>query len=72
MQLAMVSQIVDGSCCSFPQQGLEFREGHLDGVEVGAVGRQEQQPCPRRLDGLADTADLVRWKVVHHHHITGP
>ena len=28
---------------------LEFREGHLDGIEIGAVSRQEQEPATALL-----------------------
>ncbi len=24
-----------GACCGFPDQRLEFRKGHLDGVQIG-------------------------------------
>ncbi|WP_165419192.1 hypothetical protein [Rhizobium leguminosarum] len=26
---------IEASCCSFAQQGFEFRKGHVDGIEVG-------------------------------------
>ena len=31
---------VKGSGADASQVGLEFREGHLDGIEIGAVSRQ--------------------------------
>lgn len=34
---------VDGSGLELPQQLLELGESHLDRVEIGAVGRQEQE-----------------------------
>jgi len=33
---------VDGSGLGLPQQFFEFGECHLDRIEIGAVGRQEQ------------------------------
>lgn len=34
----------------FSQQRLEFGEGHLDRVEIGRIGRQEQEPSTTRFD----------------------
>ncbi len=34
------------------QMGFEFCEGHLDRIEVGAVGRQEEDPCALGPYGL--------------------
>jgi hypothetical protein len=32
--------------------GFEFGEGHLDGIEIGAVGRSEEEPrAPLLEDG---------------------
>jgi hypothetical protein len=36
---------VDGSGLSLAQQFLEFGKGHLDRIEIRAVGRQKQQSC---------------------------
>ena len=33
-----------GSGRSLSDQGLELLEGHLDRIEVGTEGRQEQEP----------------------------
>lgn len=33
-----------GSGAGSPQMGFEFGEGHLDGIEIGAVGRREEEP----------------------------
>ncbi len=33
---------VDATLVGLAQQGLEFGEHHLDGIEIGAVGRQEE------------------------------
>ena len=26
------------------EMGFQFREGHLDGIKIGAIGRQEEEP----------------------------
>src|SRR6056297_2408258 len=41
-----------GSGCSLSDQSLELREGHLDRVEVGTIGRQEQEPRADIAHGL--------------------
>ncbi len=40
------------------QERLEFREGLLEWIEVGAVGRQEAQLCAGRLDQGLDARAL--------------
>ena len=37
---------VDGSGLGFPQQFFEFGEGHLDGIEIGAVGGRNRRHAP--------------------------
>jgi hypothetical protein len=49
-----------GSGRGVAQQGLELGEGKLDRVEVGALGRQVEEPRTRCVDGLAHAGDLVR------------
>jgi hypothetical protein len=39
---------VDGSLGGLSQQRLEFREGHLDRVEIRTVGREIKQRCARQ------------------------
>jgi hypothetical protein len=41
-----VPEGVDGSGLGLPQHFLEFGEGHLDRIEIGAVGRQERRRAP--------------------------
>jgi hypothetical protein len=60
---------VDGAPRGGAQQGLELGEDLLDRVEIRTVGRQVDEACALRLDGLAHTGDLVRLEVVHHHDI---
>src|SRR6188508_1386070 len=38
-----VPEGIDSSGLSLPQQLFEFGEGHLDRIEIRAVGRQEQE-----------------------------
>ena len=38
-----IPERVDGSGFGLPQEFLEFGEGHLDRIEIRAVGRQEQK-----------------------------
>ena len=44
---------------------LEFGESLLDGIEVGAVGRQINQLGSDALDRLADPGHLVAGQIVH-------
>lgn len=37
-------ELVDGSCSNPPEVGLEFSESHFDWIQVGAIGRQEEEP----------------------------
>ena len=40
-------ELIDGARRGFAEQRLQFGEGVLDRVEVGRVGREEQQPARR-------------------------
>lgn len=51
--------------CSLAKQGLELRERLLDGIEVGAVGRQKAQLGTRSLDRGTDLWPLVDAQIVH-------
>ena len=46
------------------QQAFKFREHLFDGVQIGRVGRQEEQPDACRLEHLADTAALMAAEIV--------
>ncbi len=67
-----VPDVSDGSFIGLSQQGLELGEHHLDRVQVGAVGRQEQEVCAGSADGAANIDALVATKVVEDHDIAGP
>jgi hypothetical protein len=45
--------------------GFKLCEGHFDGIEVGAIGWQEQDPGAPCLDGLLGGLALVGWQIVH-------
>jgi len=64
-----VPEVVDGAGGGLGEEGLELGEGHLDGVEVGAVGRQEAQLGAGGLDGAAHRDGLVGRQVVHNHDV---
>ena len=64
-------ELVYGARGGFSQGGLELGEGHLDGVEVGRIGRQIQQAGARVLNALAHALDLVRGQIVHDNDIAG-
>ena len=63
-----IPERVDGSGFGLPQEFLEFGEGHLDRIEIRAIGRQEQKAplagkaCKKRfrlsmtIRGMADGA----------------
>ena len=55
----------------FAHEMLELCEDLLDRVEVGAVGRQEQQPGTGTANGLADGGAFMAAQVVHDHDIAG-
>ena len=54
-----------------PQERLELGKDLLDRVEVGAVGREIEQPHPGIFEALADACDLVSGKIVDHHDAAG-
>ena len=45
-------EFVDGAHGHGAQMRLEFGEGHFDGIEVGALGRQKHEPSAPLADGL--------------------
>ena len=62
---------VDGALGGFSQMRLELRERFFDRVEVGAVGRQEQQVGAGGLDGLANGLPFVAGQIIHDDDVTG-
>jgi len=64
-----VDERVDGSGWFMAQQCLEFGEGHLDRVHVGAVGRQVEDLSAPSDDRLAHARNLVCRQIVEDHNI---
>lgn len=55
---------VEGSSRRAPEMGLELCEGHLDRIEVGAVGRQEQEPGAPVCEASGRVGALVDGEIV--------
>ena len=55
---------VEGSRRGFAQEGLQLGEPLLDRVEIGAVGRQVEQPSAGVLDRRSDALHLVARQIV--------
>ena len=58
-----------GSLGSFSHEMFELGEDLLDGVQVWAVGRQEQEPRADAADCCTDGRPLVTGEVVHDHDV---
>jgi hypothetical protein len=41
-----LDELIESPCANASEMGLPLRESHLDGVEIGAIGRQEQNQLP--------------------------
>jgi len=50
--------------------GLEFGERHFDGIEIGAVGRQEQEPCAAFFEDGSGPFAFVAREIVQDDHVT--
>jgi hypothetical protein len=55
---------LDGALGGGSQEGLELGEDLLDGIEIGAVGRQEQELATRGADGAADALGLMAAEII--------
>ena len=60
---------VDGSGLGLPQQFFEFGECHLDWIEIGAVGRQEQEVSAGAGDEARCFIVLMARQIVEDHRI---
>ena len=60
-----VQQARDGSFGDLTQKGFQLGEGFLDGVQVGAVGRQIFQRGSSRFDEFLDPRSRVARQIVH-------
>jgi hypothetical protein len=63
---------VDGSDCLGAQEGFEFGEGHLDWIEVGAVGRQKEEPGAFGANGPLGCGAFVGREIVGDNDVAGP
>jgi len=61
----------DGSFGCFAHQVFELGEHLLDGVEVWAVRRQEQQPCAAAANGGTDCIASVTSEIIHDDYVAG-
>ena len=62
--------LVEGTRARGPHERFQFRERHLDRVEVGTVGRQKADLRARGFDGCAHLGLFVDSEIVEHHDIT--
>ena len=62
----------DGPLLGEAHEVLELREDLFDGIEIGAVGREEEEPGTGFADGGPDGHSLVAAEIVHDDDIAGP
>jgi len=62
---------LDGPFICLADHGLKLGEHHLDGVEIGAVGRQKEQMGADLAEGLACGFCFVASQVIEDDPITG-
>ena len=56
---------LDGALSGLAEQGFELGEDVLDGIEIGAVGGQEEELGAGLADGPSHRLALVRSQIVH-------
>ena len=66
-----IKQARDRAGCQLSEERLDLGECHLDRVEIRRIGRKVSKLRSGCLDGLSDTGDLMRGKVIHHHDVAG-
>jgi hypothetical protein len=64
--------VVEGARSRGTQERFQFRERHLDRIEVGTVGRQKSELGASGFDGRADIGLFVDGEIVEHHDIASP
>ena len=67
----MVPGCLDGSRFGLAQERFQFGEHLLDRVQVGGVGRQEEELGTSGADSLAHGLAFVAAEVVQDHHVAG-
>jgi len=50
---------------------LDLAPHRFDGIEIGRIGRQIEQPRAPGLEGFADSPDFVRRQIVQDHQVAG-
>jgi hypothetical protein len=63
------SDVIEAARPGRPEKRFQFREGELDRVEVGTVGREKAEPGPDGFDRAPDLRLFVDGEVVEHHHV---
>lgn len=58
-----------GSLCGLAHEMFELCKNLLDGVQIGAVGREEQQACSDAPDCVANGGPFVAGEIVHDHNV---
>lgn len=61
----------DGSFVCLSNECLELCEHHLDGIEVGAVGRQEEEMSTDVSDRIAGRLSLVASEIIEDDDVAG-
>lgn len=61
---------IDGAGFDATEMGLEFGERHLDGVEVGAVGREEEEPGAALFEDGPGLFAFVARQIVEDDHVS--
>ena len=51
--------------------GFQFGEGHFDGIKIGAVGRQEEEPRSPFFEDRLGLLALVAREIIENDHVAG-
>src|ERR1035437_1564360 len=62
-------EFLHGALGAFAQRSFEFRERHLDGIEVWRICRQIAECCTDSVDCLAYPVDLVGPQIIREHDV---
>lgn len=62
--------VFDGSLSGLSEQCFQLGKDLLDGIEIGAVGRQEEKPCADGADGSTHGMAFVAAEIVHNDDVT--
>src|ERR1019366_1162874 len=62
-------EFLHGALGAFAQRSFEFRERHLDGIEVWRICRQIAECCTDSVDCLAHPVDLVGPQIIREHDV---